>query len=181
MTLLERATSIPITNDINVAIFKEHFSGLINDYISCMECKCKITYTLTKHEIIVNMWSNIHLAIKHSLNTKISKICAKCKQSKSQIKANIFKSSQIIMIIINRFDNNNIKLNNVKCIRESISIDSYQTNLKSFIQHYEPTQNRDYTSVIKKGNTWYHCNDNKTKESNLNQEINYAYIPFYKL
>ncbi len=52
--------------------------------------------------------------------------------------------------------------------------------LKAFIQHYETTQNVHYTSTIKKSNTWYHCNDNQIKETNLNQEINDAYIPFYK-
>ncbi len=78
---LERATSIPITNDINVTIFKDHVSGLINNYIICMECKCK-TYGSTMHEIIVNIKSNIHLAIKDSLETKVSKVCTKCKQSK---------------------------------------------------------------------------------------------------
>ncbi len=83
------------------------------------------------------------------------------------------------MIIINRFDNNR-KLNNVMCITESISIDSYQANLKAFIQHYGTTQNGHYTSVIKKGSTWYHCNDKQIKETNLNQEINEAYILFYK-
>ncbi len=62
------------------------------------------------------------------------------------------------MIIINRFDNNR-KLNNVMCITESINIDSYQANLKAFIQHYGTTQNGHYTSVIKKGSTSYHCND----------------------
>ncbi len=31
---------------------------------------------------------------------------------------------------------------------------------------------------IKKGNTWYHCNDNQIKETNLNQEISNAYILF---
>ncbi len=52
---LERATSIQITSEINVAIFKEHVSGLINNYIICMECKCKTTYSSTMHEIIVNI------------------------------------------------------------------------------------------------------------------------------
>ncbi len=52
---LERATSIPITSDINVAIFKEHVSGLINNYIICMEFKCKTTYSSTMHDIIVNI------------------------------------------------------------------------------------------------------------------------------
>ncbi len=54
---LERATSKPITNDINVAMFKEHVSGLINNYIICMECKCKTTYSSNMHEIIVNIKS----------------------------------------------------------------------------------------------------------------------------
>ncbi len=61
------------------------------------------------------------------------------------------------------------------CITESINIDSHQANLKAFIQHYG-----HYTSTIKKGNTWYHCNDSQIKETNLNQEINDAYILFYK-
>ncbi len=124
------------------------------------------------HEIIVNIRSNIHLAIKYSLDTKVSKICAKCKQSTPL--------SEILMITINRFENNNRKLNNVMLITESINIDSYQINLKACIQHYGTTQNEQYTSVIKKGNTWYHCNDNQIKEINLNQEINDAYILFYK-
>ncbi len=33
-------------------------------------------------EIIVNIKSNIHLAIKDSLNTKICNICIKCKENK---------------------------------------------------------------------------------------------------
>ncbi len=61
---LERALSIPITSDINVAIFKEHVSGLINIYIICMEYKCKTTYSSTMQEIIVKIKTNIHLAIK---------------------------------------------------------------------------------------------------------------------
>ncbi len=84
------------------------------------------------------------------------------------------------MIIINRFDNNNRKINNVMFITESINIDSYQANLKAFIQHYGTTQNGYYTSVTKKGGTRYHCNDNQIRETNLNQEINDAYILFYK-
>ncbi len=48
------------------------------------------------------------------------------------------------MIIINIFDNNNSKLNNVMCITESINIDSHQTNLKAFIQYYGTTQNGHY-------------------------------------
>ncbi len=65
--------SIPITNDINVTICKEHVLGLINNYIICMECKYKITYSSAKHEIIDNIRSNIYLAIKDSLNTKLVK------------------------------------------------------------------------------------------------------------
>ncbi len=71
---LEKATSIPINSDINVVILKEYVSGLINNYI-CMEYKCKTTYSSTMHEIIVNIRSNIHLAFKISLDTKLSKIC----------------------------------------------------------------------------------------------------------
>ncbi len=37
------------------------------------------------------------------------------------------------MIIINRFDNNNRKLNNMMCISELIKIDSYPANLKAAI------------------------------------------------
>ncbi len=84
------------------------------------------------------------------------------------------------MIIINRFDNNKRKLNNIICITESINIDSYPANVKTFIQHYGTTHNGHYTSVIKKGNAWYHCNDNQIKETNLNQEIKDVYISFYK-
>ncbi len=84
------------------------------------------------------------------------------------------------MVIINRFDNNNRKLNNVMCITESINIDRHQDNLKAFIQHHGTTLNGHYTSTIKKGNTLYHCNDSQIKETNLNQEINDAYILFYK-
>ncbi len=84
------------------------------------------------------------------------------------------------MIIINRFDNNNTTLNNAMCITESINIDRYQAYLKAFIQHYGTTQNGQYASVIKKGNIWYHCNDNQIKETNLNQEINDTCILFYK-
>ncbi len=48
------------------------------------------------------------------------------------------------MVIINRFDNNNRKLNNVRCIAELINIDSHQANLKAFIQHYGTTQSVHY-------------------------------------
>ncbi len=65
------------------------------------------------------------------------------------------------------------------CIAQSINIDSYQANLKTFIQHYGNTQNGHDTSRIKKGKTWYHCNDNQIKETNLNQEIKDAYIVFH--
>ncbi len=64
------------------------------------------------------------------------------------------------MIIINRFDNNNRKLNNIMCITESINIDSYQANLKAFNQQYGTTQNGHYASVIKTGGTWFRCNYN---------------------
>ncbi len=33
---MERATSTPITSDINIAILKEYISGLINNYIICI-------------------------------------------------------------------------------------------------------------------------------------------------
>ncbi len=66
------------------------------------------------------------------------------------------------------------------CITESININRYQANLTAFIQHYGTIQNGHYTSVIKTGNIWYHCNDNQIKETNLNQEINDTYILFYK-
>ncbi len=119
-----------------------------------MECKCKTIYSSTMHEIIVNIKRNIHLAIKDSLETKVSEICTKCKQSKCHKLNQTFSSPQILMVIINRFDNNNNrKLNNVMCIIYSINIDSHQANLKAFIQHYGTTQNRHYTSTIKKGNT----------------------------
>ncbi len=62
------------------------------------------------------------------------------------------------MGIINRFDSNNRKLNNVMCISESIKIDSYQANLNAIIQHYGTTQNGHYTSAIKKGNVSYYSN-----------------------
>ncbi len=169
---LEIATSILINSDINVAIFKEYVSGLINNYIICMECKCKTTYNSTMHEIIINIKGNIHMAIKDSLDTKISKIYTKCKQSKWHKLKQTFSPSppppKILMVNINRFDNNNRKLNNVMCITESINIDSHQANLKAFIQHYETNQNGHYTSTIKKGNTWYNCNDSQSKETNLN-------------
>ncbi len=127
--------------------------------------------------IIANIRDNIHLAIKDSLDTNVSKICAKCKQSKCHKLKQIFSLPlKILMIIIKRDANNNRKLNNVMCITESINIDSYHANLKTFIQHYRSTQNEHYTSVIKKGNTWYHWNDNQIKETNLNQEINDVYF-----
>ncbi len=44
------------------------------------------------------------------------------------------------------------------CITESINIDSYQANVEAFINDYVTTHNAQYTSVIKKGNTWYHWN-----------------------
>ncbi len=118
------------------------------------------------HEIIVNITSNIHLAMKDSLDTKVSKICAKCKQSKRHKLKQTFATFPKIrmVIIINRFDNNNRKLNNVMCITESINIDSHQANLKAFIQHYGTTQNGHFTSTVKKGNTLYRCNDNQIKE-----------------
>ncbi len=50
------------------------------------------------------------------------------------------------------------KFNSLMCISKSINIDSYQANLKAFIQHYSTTKNEHFTSVIKNGNTWYHCN-----------------------
>ncbi len=46
------------------------------------------------------------------------------------------------------------------CFSEEINIDSYESTLKVFIQHYGTTHNGHCTSVIKKGNTLYHCNDN---------------------
>ncbi len=85
-----------------------------------MECKCKTTYSSTMHTIIVNIRSNIHLAINDSLYTKVSKICAKCKQSKCHQLKQTFStptpSPKILMIIINRFDNNNGNLNDVMYI-----------------------------------------------------------------
>ncbi len=79
---LERVASIPITSNINVAIVKEHVSGLINNYIIFMKCKCKTTYSSTMHKIIVNIKNSINLAIKDSLDAKFSNICIKCKQNK---------------------------------------------------------------------------------------------------
>ncbi len=120
-----------------------------------MECKCKTTYSSIMHEIIVNIKGNIHLAIKDSLETKVSKICTKCKQSKCHKLEQTFSTlPKILMVIINRFDNNNRKLNNVMCITESINIDTHQANLKAFIQHYGTTQNGHYTSTTKKGNKY---------------------------
>ncbi len=101
------------------------------------------------HKIIVNIRGNIHLAIKVSLDTKVSKICAKYKLSKSHKLKQIFSNlPNILIIIINRFDNNNRKLKNVMCIIEWINIDSYQANLKAFIQHYGTIQIGHFTSVI---------------------------------
>ncbi len=74
------------------------------------------------------------------------------------------------MIIINRFDNNT-KLNNAMCILESVKIHSYQTNLKTSIHHYVTTQNGHYTSVIKKGHSWYHCYNNQIRDTKLDLEI----------
>ncbi len=54
---------------------------------------------------------------------------------------------------------------------------TYKINV--FMQYYGTTQ-MDTTLVIKKGGTWYHCNDNQIKETNLNQEINDVYNLFYK-
>ncbi len=152
---MERVTSIPITNDINVAIFKVHVSGSINNYIIFMECKYNTTKSSTMHEIIVNIECNIYLAIKDSLDTQASKICTKCKQSKClKLKQTFSIPLKILMVIINRFDHNNRKLNNVMCIIQSINIDSHQANLKTFTQHYETTQNVHYTSI--QCSTQYH-------------------------
>ncbi len=97
-----------------------------------MECKCKTTYSSTMYNIIVKIRSNTHLAIKDSLDTKFSKICAKCKQSKShKLKQTFLNPQKLLMVIINRFNNNNRQLNNVLCITESIHIDSYKDNNKS--------------------------------------------------
>ncbi len=77
---MERAITIPITNDINVAISKVHVLGLINNCIKCMACQWKTTYSSTMLEIIVTIIrSNIHLSVKDSPHTKVSKICSKCK------------------------------------------------------------------------------------------------------
>ncbi len=56
---MEKGTSVPIIDDFNVAIFKEQFSWLITNYITCMECKCKTTYISTIQELIVNIRSSI--------------------------------------------------------------------------------------------------------------------------
>ncbi len=58
---------------------------------------------------------------------------------------------------------------------------NFSNNLSVLHQHYGITHHGHYTSVIKKGAIWYHCNDNQIKQTNLNQEINDAYILFYKL
>ncbi len=64
----------------------------------------------------------------------------------------VSSSPKIVRIIVNRFDNNQRKLNNVMYTLESINIDSYQANLKACIQHCATTQNEHNTSVTKKGN-----------------------------
>ncbi len=88
-----------------------------------MECEYKTTYSSTMYEIIVNNGNNIYLAIKDSIDSKVNNIC---KQSKSyKLKQTFSNPHKIIMIIINRFDNNNRKVNNVMCITESINIYSY--------------------------------------------------------
>ncbi len=54
--------------------------------------------------------------IKDSLDTNVSKICSKYKQTKSHKLKQIFSNSlTILIIIINRLDNNNRKLNNLIC------------------------------------------------------------------
>ncbi len=53
---------------------KRMFPGLINNnYVICMECKYKTTYSSIMHKIIVNIKSNIRLAMKDSIDTKVSK------------------------------------------------------------------------------------------------------------
>ncbi len=84
------------------------------------------------------------------------------------------------MIIIDIFDNNNRKLNNIICISESINIDNNQAILKACIQHVDSTVNGHYTSVIRIGHTWYHCNHNTIRATKLDQDFKDAYIPFYK-
>ncbi len=70
----------------------------------------------------------------------LPKICGTCKQNKiHKLMQSLSNPPKLLVIIINRFDNNNRKLNNVMCISESININSYQVNLKAFIHHYGTT------------------------------------------
>ncbi len=100
-----------------------------------MECKCKTAYRSTIQELVVNLRSNIHSAIQDYLNSKVIKICPKCKQNKShKLMQRLSSRLKIIMININRFDKNNRKLNNVICISELMNINRYQV-IHSKLKH----------------------------------------------
>ena len=113
------------------------------------------------------------------------KIILTIKIAKNKVK---WELPKILIICLNRFDNNNNKLNthisfdsilNLK--KYTVLKDNSKYELYSICNHYGITNGGHYTSVCKKNNKWYEYDDAKVlliDEKNIFTEN--AYCLFYK-
>ena len=97
----------------------------------------------------------------------------------------IFRFPKIMIIIFNRFNNNNYKINTLIDFPEDLDLSKYNNNTKlgyelySICNHYGSCGGGHYTSYCKNNNKWYEFNDNSVKlVSDINK--NNAYCLFYK-
>ena len=98
----------------------------------------------------------------------------------------IFRFPKIMIIILNRFNNDNNKIDTDVDFPLTLDMSRYNNNknlnyeLYSICNHYGNIEIGHYTSYCKNNNKWYEFNDNYVK-SITNIEKKYAYCLFYKM
>ena len=130
-----------------------------------------------------NLYDCIDLYLEKEL-IESHKINNETKSVYKQIK--IYRFPKIFIFTLNRFDNNNNKIDEFIDFPLELDMKKYSNKksnmryeLYSICNHYGGSGGGHYTSVCKNNNNWYEFNDNSVRKIN-NINKNNAYCLFYR-
>ncbi len=167
---------------------QKKFDGKIKHTRICANCKVLVSSEELFRNIIIPIQSdNLTGCIKSYFRPEIiERRCERCNLSKCLQVSFIKKLPEVFYIILNRFNQGNIKNNNEIKINVLTTFfeqqRKYNYELKSIICHVGNTINSGhYFNISNVNNAWYIFNDSiKIKVLNLNEYLKHAYILFYQ-
>lgn len=165
---------------------KDMFKIVNEDLINCNECG----YSNTVKSEASTQYLFIEGAVQRSLQSYITNddiinpsspwICPECKKSSGlRIRHRIIKTSDYVIIHLNRFSDLNRKNHKAVLIDDEIRLNNETYENIGVICHIGNIQNGHYFSKGKRDNTWYEFDDSTVSKSKCNFEPDQPYILFY--